>query len=62
MHYQPKEWQVYCKSLLHRRTSIYEEFVECILVFVIQVPEFRKTNSGHLGKQKIRHATIEARF
>ena len=22
LHYQPKEWQVYCKSLLHRRTSV----------------------------------------
>ena len=23
LHYQPKEWQVYCKSLLHRRTSVF---------------------------------------
>ena len=62
MHYQPKEWQVYCKLLLHGRTSVYEEYIECILVFVMRVPEFQKTNSGHLGKRKIQHATIEARF
>ena len=62
MHYQPKEWQVYCKSLLYRRTSVYEEYIECILVLVIRVLEFEKTNSRHLGKRKIQHATIEARF
>ena len=62
MHYPPKEWQVYCKLLLYGRTSVYEEYIEWILVLVIRVPEFQKTNSGHLGKRKIRHATIEARF
>ena len=62
MHYQPKEWQVHFKSLLHGRTSVYEEYIECTLVFVIRVTEFQKTNSDHLGKRKIRHATIEARF
>ena len=52
MHYQPKEWQVNYKSLLHERTSVYEEYIECILVSVIRIPEFKKTNWGLLGKRK----------
>ena len=55
-----KEWQVYCKSLLHRRTFIYEEHIDCILVFIIRVCDFQKTNSDHFGKQKIWHATSVA--
>ena len=63
MHYQLKEWQVYCKSLFHGRTTVYEEYIEYVLtVFVIRVLEFQKTNSDHLGKRKIRHPTIEAKF
>ena len=31
-------------------------------MFVIYVPEFQKTNSDHLEKQKIRHATSVAIF
>ena len=62
MYHQPKEWQVYCKSLLHGCTSLYEMYIECIFVFVVWVPEFQKMNSGHVGKRKIRHAAIEARF
>ena len=50
------------KLLLHGRNSVYEEYIDCILVFVIYVPEFQKTNSDHLGKQKIRHATSVAIF
>ena len=53
-----EQWRVYYKSLLHGRTSVHEEYMECILVFAIRVPEFQKTNSDHLGKRKIRHATI----
>ena len=52
MHYQPKERQVYRKSLLHGRTSVYEEYIECSLVFVIGVPKFQKTNSGSFRKTK----------
>ena len=51
-----------CKSLLHRYNSVYEEYIDCILVFVIRVPKFQKTNSDHLGKQKIRHVTSVAIF
>ena len=39
-----------------------EEYIECILVFVIRVPEFQIANSDHLGKRKIRYATIVAIF
>ena len=55
-----KEWQVYCRSLLHRCTFIYEEYIDCILVFIIQVCDFQKTNSDHFRKQKIWHATSVA--
>ena len=55
-----KEWQVYCRSLLHRCTFIYEEHIDCILVFIIQVCDFQKTNSDHFRKQKIWHATSVA--
>ena len=58
-HYQPKRVIVYCKSFFHGRTSVYEEYIECILVLVIQLPEFQETNSG---KRKIRHAAIVAIF
>ena len=52
-----KEWQVYCRSFLHRRTFIYEEeYTDCILVFIIRVCDFQKMNSDHFGKQKIWHA------
>ena len=62
MHYQPREWHVYCKLLLHGRFSVYEEYIEYILVFAILVPEFQQTNSDYLGKRKIQRAPIEARF
>ena len=47
-----KEWRVYFKPLLHGRTSVYQEHIECILVFVIRVPEFQKAYSNRSGKQK----------
>ena len=40
-----KEWRVYCKPLLHGRTFVYEECIDRIILFVIRVPEFQKTNS-----------------
>ena len=58
-HYHPKRVTVYCKSFFHGRTSVYEEYIECILVLIIRLPEFQETNSG---KRKIRHATIVAIF
>ena len=57
-----KEWRVYFKPLLHGRTSVYQEHIECILVFVIRVPEFQKAYSNRSGKQKIWHATTVAIF
>ena len=57
-----KEWRVYFKPLLHGRTSVYQEHIECILVFVIRVPEFQKAYSNRSGKQKIWHATAVAIF
>ena len=50
------------KSLLHGCNSVYEEYMDCTLVFVIRAPKFQKTNSEHLGKQKIWHAIIVAIF
>ena len=58
-HYQPKRMTVFCKSPFHGRTSIYEEYIECILVLVIRVFELQKTNSG---KWKIPHAIVLAIF
>ena len=57
-----KEWRVYFKPLLHGRSSVYQEHIECILVFVIRVPEFQKAYSNRSGKQKIWHATTVAIF
>ena len=57
-----KEWRVYFKPLLHGRSSVYQEHIECILVFVIRVPEFQKAYSNRSGKQKIWHATAVAIF
>ena len=57
-----KEWRVYFEPLLHGRTSVYQEHIECILVFVIRVPEFQKAYSNRSGKQKIWHATTVAIF
>ena len=57
-----KEWRVYFKPLLHGRTSVYQEHIECILVFVIRVPEFQKAYSNRSGKQKIWHAITVAIF
>ena len=42
-----KEWQLYCRSLLHGRTFVYEE-------------QFQKANSDYFGKQKSWHATSVA--
>ena len=42
--------------------TVYEEYIDCILVFVIWLPEFQKTNSDHLAKRKIRYATSVAIF
>ena len=57
IHYQPKRVTVYYKSPFHGRTSVYEEYIECILVLVIWALEFQETNSEKL---KIRRATILA--
>ena len=57
-----KEWRVYCNSLLNGRIPVCEEYIECILVFAIEVPKFQKTNSDHVVKWKISHATIVAIF
>ena len=57
-----KEWRVYFKPLLHGRTSVYQEHIECILVFVIRVPEFQKAFSNRSGKRKIWHATTVTIF
>ena len=48
---------VFCNSPFHGRTSVYEEYTECVLALVIRVLEFQKTNSG-----KNWHATIVAIF
>ena len=50
------------KLLLHGRNSVYEEYTDCIIVFVIYVPEFQKTNSDHLRKLTIWHTTSVAIF
>ena len=57
-----KEWQVYCKSLLHGHAFVYEEYIDCILVFIIRVCDFQKTNSDHFRKRKSCHATSVAIF
>ena len=57
-----KEWQVYCKSLLHGPAFVYEEYIDCILVFIIRVCDFQKTNSDHFRKRKSWHATTVAIF
>ena len=64
-HYQPKRValnHLYFKPLLHGRTSVYQEHIECILVFVIRVPEFQKAFSNRSGKRKIWHATTVTIF
>ena len=55
-----KEWQVYCKSLLHGPAFVSEEHIDCTLVFIIRVCDFQKTNSDHFRKRKIWHATSVA--
>ena len=57
-----KEWQVYCKSHLHGPAFVYEEYIDCILVFIIRVCDFQKTNSDHFRKRKSCHATSVAIF
>ena len=62
LHYQPKRVEniVNCHSFTN--VPVHEEYVECILVFVIQVPKFQKANSDYLGKRKIHYATFVAIF
>ena len=57
-----KEWQVYCKSLLHGPAFVYEEYIDRILVFIIRVCDFQKTNSDHFRKRKSCQATNVAIF
>ena len=57
-----KEWQVYCKSHLHGPAFVYEEYIDCIFVFIIRICDFQKTNSDHFRKRKSCHATIVAIF
>ena len=57
-----KECQVYCKSLLRSCTSVYEEYIDCILVFIIRVCDFQKTDLDHFGNWKNWHATSVAIF
>ena len=57
-----KEWQVYCISHLHGPAFVYEEYIDCILVFIIRVCDFQKTNSDHFRKRKSCHATSLAIF
>ena len=52
-----KEWQVYCKSHLHGPAFVYEEHIDCILVFIIWVCDYQKTNSDHFRKRKSWHET-----
>ena len=62
LHYQPKRVVsiVNCHSFTN--VPVCEECIECIFVFLIQVLEFQKVNSDHLGKRKIRHTTSVAIF
>ena len=57
-----KECQVYCKSLLRGCASVYEEYIDCILVFIIRVCDFQKTDLDHFRNWKNWHATSVAIF
>ena len=50
---------VFCKPPFYGRTSFYKEYIECVLVLVIQVLKFRKTNSR---QPKIWHTKIVANY
>ena len=50
LHYK---WKVYCKSLHHGSTSVYEEYIECIYFSLLsEYPNFRRKELGSFRKIK----------
>ena len=60
LHY---EWKVYCKSLHHGSTSVYEEYIECIYFSLLsEYPNFRRKELRPFRKIKSSACNIAAIF